>query len=313
MKATTRSHYEAAVRRALARIVAGLDEALDLERLGKEAALAPLHFHRVFRGMVGETPLELKRRLRLERAAHQLAETLLPIARIAFDAGYETHEAFTRSFRQSYGAAPSSFRERVARDARAHVHCELTTQNGLHFDPDPRAFDDALANVHLSCGETAMDVELKDMPELRLLTLRHLGAYSNIHETFARLGWLLGRAGLTWQPDTLLVAVYHDDPEATAVQELRADAAVTVTAGTPIPAELGTLTLPAGRYAHFVHRGAYARLGDTWARFMGDWLPASGHRVGAGLAYEIYFNTPENAPEHELRTGLYVPIDDPAA
>ena len=40
--------------------------------VGRVACLSPFHFHRVFRGMVGETPLELTRRLRLERAAWRL-------------------------------------------------------------------------------------------------------------------------------------------------------------------------------------------------------------------------------------------------
>ena len=94
MKETTRSSYELAVRHAVARIAAQLDDALDVHALGRAAALSPLHFHRVFRGMMGETPLELHRRLRLERAAFQLATTDLPVTQIAFDAGYETHEAF---------------------------------------------------------------------------------------------------------------------------------------------------------------------------------------------------------------------------
>lgn len=76
---------------ALARVVASLDEALDLGRLAREAALSPFHFHRIFRGMVGETPLELQRRLRLERAAFQLFAPGTSVTSIAFDAGYESH------------------------------------------------------------------------------------------------------------------------------------------------------------------------------------------------------------------------------
>src|SRR5690242_8438479 len=93
VKETTRSAYETAVRRAVERIAAQLDEALDLHALGRAAALSPLHFHRVFRGIVGETPLELHRRLRMERAALQLATSEIAVTRIALDAGYETHEA----------------------------------------------------------------------------------------------------------------------------------------------------------------------------------------------------------------------------
>ena len=67
MKPGTRSFYALAVQRAIDHIAATLDEALDLEALASRACLSPFHFHRVFKGMVGETPLELNRRLRLER------------------------------------------------------------------------------------------------------------------------------------------------------------------------------------------------------------------------------------------------------
>ena len=45
-----------------------LDKPLDLESLAEVAHFSPFHFHRVFKGMVGETPVELTRRLRIERS-----------------------------------------------------------------------------------------------------------------------------------------------------------------------------------------------------------------------------------------------------
>jgi effector-binding domain-containing protein len=32
------------------------------------------------------------------------------------------------------------------------------------------------------------------------------------------------------------------------------------------------------------------------------------HRIGSGVSYEIYLNTPEQVPKNELRTELYVPL-----
>jgi AraC family transcriptional regulator len=111
VKQETRSFYEAAVERAVALITEMLHEALDLTSLAQEAALSPFHFHRIFRGLTGETPLEMHRRLRLERAASQLLGSSATVTTIAFNAGYETHEAFTRAFRHAYAAPPSAFRQ----------------------------------------------------------------------------------------------------------------------------------------------------------------------------------------------------------
>ena len=41
---------------------------------------------------------------------------------------------------------------------------------------------------------------------------------------------------------------------------------------------------------------------------MGEWLPASEHRVGDGPSYEIYLNDPRRTPREELRTEMYIPI-----
>src|SRR5262249_20809830 len=132
VKPETRSFYEERVQRAIDRIVANLDEALDLGALAKDACLSPFHFHRVFRGMVGETPVELGRRLRLERAASALADTDRGITQLAFEAGYDTHEAFTRAFRARYGASPSEFRQRARAEGCTRAQIQLTAPCGVH-------------------------------------------------------------------------------------------------------------------------------------------------------------------------------------
>lgn len=55
------SHYAAMVQQTLERIARQLDEAFDLDTLAREACVAPFHFHRIFRGILGETPLEFAR------------------------------------------------------------------------------------------------------------------------------------------------------------------------------------------------------------------------------------------------------------
>ncbi len=66
-----------------------------------------------------------------------------------------------------------------------------------------------------------------------------------------------------------------------------------------MPHGLTEQRVPGGRYARTTHLGPYSELGDTWARFMGQWLPSSGERLGDGVTYEIYVNNPtEVAPRH---------------
>jgi len=306
MKQETQSFYEAAVGRAAERVAADLDRALDLQALAREAALSPLHFHRIFRGMLGETPLELHRRLRLERAASALASSEAPITDIAFSAGYETHESFTRAFREHYACSPTEFR-RARHEGPTSCgrppQIELAARSGIHFD----AARAAVIPVRFEQEGANMDVTIKEMPELRVATVSHRGPYNRISEAFARLGQLAASARL-FGPESAMLAIYHDDPETTPEPELRSDAAIVVSRDAKIPADMGELRLPAGRYACTTHVGPYERLGDAWARLMGEWLPKSGHRIADGMSYEIYRNTPMDVPRSELRTELYVPL-----
>jgi AraC family transcriptional regulator len=305
VKPETQSFYERAVQRALEHVVTHLDEALDLERLARHAALSPFHFHRIFRGMLGETPLALQRRLRLERAALQLLQTDTPVTTLALDAGYDTHEAFTRAFRQHYGYPPSELRkERAEGTSCARPHqIEIAARSGLHFCADVRAYD----LRHFIEGDRNMNVTIENRPELRTATLRHIGPYHRISEAFARLGDLAGHAGLLNVRPTML-AIYHDDPEATPESELRSDAAIVIPPDVRVPDGLTEQQVPGGRYAKTTHLGPYSELGDTWARFMGQWLPSSNERLGSGVTYEIYLNTPAEVPPEQLRTELYMPL-----
>jgi AraC family transcriptional regulator len=307
MKPETRSFYELAVQRAVERVVTDLDGALDLQALARAAALSPFHFHRIFRGMVGETPLELHRRLRLERAAWQLLNEDLPVTTVAFAAGYETHESFTRAFRLHYDCSPSEFRqsrELTAPTCASPFRTGLAARSGIHFEPERSG----TINPQFKRGESVMNVEIKDMNEMRVAAVEHVGPYNRISEAFARLGQLAGPAGL-FRPGAKMLAIYRDDPETTPVSELHSEAGITVPSDAQLPTGLREGHIPAGRYACTVHKGPYEKLGDTWARFMGEWLPKSGNRMKDGSSFEVYRNTPENTPKDELETELCIPLE----
>jgi AraC family transcriptional regulator len=147
-----------------------------------------------------------------------------------------------------------------------------------------------------------MKVETKEMPELRLVTVRHVGSYQGISEAFERLGTIAGAAGLSQDMGAVLMAVYHDDVDTTPPDQLRSDAAVTVAEGMPIPAGLAELRIPAGRYATTTHVGPYKTLGEAWSGLKREC------RARGGASYEIYRNTPAQVPPDKLVTELYLPI-----
>jgi AraC family transcriptional regulator len=299
VRSVTKSYYEVAVSTAVSDVVSDLDTAVDLESLAARAATSPFHFHRIFRGMVGETPLGLRRRLLMERAAWRLSRTDRSILEIALGAGFETHEAFTRAFRRAFSATPSEYRNRY------EPRIQLAAICGLHYEHD--GIDPS--GVILAKGESEMDIEIVDRPELRLGTVRHVGPYNRVTEAFERLGEVEGVSELFQDPGVAMLAIYHDDPESTPQDELRADAAVVVPESTPMPEGLVEQRIPGGTFARYEHIGPYEELGDVWARLLGQWLPDSGYSIGPGGTYEIYRNDMREVPAEELRTDLYVAVE----
>jgi len=96
-----------------------LNEPLDRETLATVAGFSVPHFHRVFTAHVGESAASYVRRLRLERAGRKLRMGAVDITEVALAAGYDTHAAFSKAFKQQFGLNPSEFRQ---------IGCSAATQ-----------------------------------------------------------------------------------------------------------------------------------------------------------------------------------------
>ena len=88
-----------------------LNEPLSREVLAAVAGFSIPHFHRIFRAHMGENISDYVRRVRLERAGRKLRMGAVDITEVALAAGYDTHAAFGRAFKQQYGLSPSEFRQ----------------------------------------------------------------------------------------------------------------------------------------------------------------------------------------------------------
>jgi AraC-like DNA-binding protein len=107
-------------------VVDSLDQIQDARGLARDAYQSRTQFYRVFRAMVEETPVAMRRRLLLERAAWHLSRTQFPVTEISLLANYGSLEAFTRAFRKAFGVSPSIYRRIGA--TYTHLHAS----NGIH-------------------------------------------------------------------------------------------------------------------------------------------------------------------------------------
>ncbi|WP_230469873.1 AraC family transcriptional regulator [Lujinxingia vulgaris] len=290
LRHTTTEDYLTRMASLQAYITEHLDEDLSPEVLAKVAMMSKHHFHRVFRGMFGESVAEHLRRLRLERAAIEVRRSERTLLRIALDAGYGSHEAFTRAFKSHFDLTPSQLRETL-----------------------PPNYDRRLAAEHRpTLPQAPLDVQLRHRPATPVIMLRHWGPYLEIGPAFNRLlDWALERGA---DPESIeLLGAYHDDPEITAAQKLRSDACVVHPGDWVGDGELVASELPGGTFAVVVHRGPYETLFKTYLRLIGQWLPNSGYEASAEPLLERYLNHPAHTPPEDLLTEVWARLQPASA
>jgi AraC family transcriptional regulator len=259
---------------------------LSLDRLANVACLSPCHFHRIFRAMVGEPLGQYVQRVRLEIAVVQLQTSTRNVLEIALDAGYESAAAFTRAFEQRFGLAPT--------ECRASHRFELRVR---------------AAQLKLSDTTNMITHEFRQWPSTQVAFVRHTGPYASVGAawqkvcSFAAARQLLG-------PKTRYIGISHDFPNLTASEQLRYDACVTLDREAAPAGEVGVKTIQAGRYAVFLQCGPYENFNATYDAIYRDWLPSSGEQLRDQPSFELYLNTPENTPPAELRTEIWLPLED---
>jgi AraC family transcriptional regulator len=279
-RATTSSSYRERVLRALVEIERDPGRAPELDALAREACLSAFHFHRVFSAIVGEGPAEYARRLRLERAAHDLTLSQDAVSTIARRAGYARQESFTRAFQARYGATPSAFR----REQRGR------------WAPAPS-------------GVSRVG-RVEAVPALRVAFIRHVGPYEQAPAQFERLMQWAGsgarRSGAQQEP--LLLGIAHDNPAVTPASRLRFDCCVALADDVRRgEGDVGIQTVLGSRYAAAVHQGSFATLAQTYRWLARDFLPEQRLVLRSAPAVEIYLTPPDSGAADGI-TEVLLPV-----
>lgn len=290
-----RQEYVGRINRAIDYVRGNLDGDLRLESIARAASFSPYHFHRIFKSVVGETVNAFVRRHRAQKAAGMLIHSpAMTITEISVACGYSSSSMFAREFRTHFGVSASQFRA-AGRASLERFRQELADRGHV------------LQKHHAQRTEMFFRVEVREEPPRRVAYIRHVGNYSEIGQAFSRLARWAGPRGLT-QENAHMLAIYHDNPDVTPVEKLRADACITVPEGTKVNRDIGLATLPGGTYA-----AAYVEIDDTqygeaWNRLFSDWLPESGYQPDDRPCYELYLNDPRTHPQNKHILEICEPV-----
>jgi AraC family transcriptional regulator len=279
--ATTATYVER-VNRAIDHIVGHLADSLRLGDLARVAMLSPFHFHRVFQTLVGATPADFVRRLRLEKALQLMSRTRAPsLTTIALACGFSSSSDFSRCFKRHFGVPPSSFDLRAWRQARgAEFEATALEATGL-------AHIERLPPRH---NPDAFRVKIRDLPARTVAYIRVDWPYqgNGVMKAVQKLVRWAERNGLA---DGQWLGYQWDNPEITLLEDCRYYAAVEAERFTP-RGEVGRFEFPPMTVAQVALRGGLDLELRAWQWLYGSWLPRSGFVPDDQPAFEAWMSRP---------------------
>lgn len=281
IKRSTEQSYRQRLNSVIAYLHENLDQDVRVEDLAQVANFSPCHWHRIYTAMQGETIAATVKRLRLERAADQLANHSTPVKEVATMARYSTPESFSKAFKAAYDQSPVAYRE-----------------SGSHT---------AFKLAQMLNDNEKFEVVVEPLDVRNCASVSHTGSYMQINQAMAQLFGELASQQLL-SDRTRMMAVFHDDPEMTPTESLRSAACSPVAARTALNAPLEALELYQGNYAKLLYQGPYADMKDAYQWLYGTWLPQSGFEVADAPNVEEYLNNPQEVAPGELLTRLSMPL-----
>lgn len=230
------------------------DNELSLEAMAEHAGVSRSHLSRIFPVATGIQLSHYLRGRRLTEAAKELAAGAPDILSVALDAGYGSHEAFTRAFRDQFGVTPDDVRRRRSLDM-------LKLMEPLRMDSAEKV--------------TLPPPVIEDRAAMRIAGLSSYFTFQTmdtIPHLWQRFGQYLPEMRIDGPPPAF--GVSGPMPEGSDGFDYFAGAPMPK-GREPLPG-LIEMTLPAGTYARFRHEGHISNIRATCGAVYETGLPALG-------------------------------------
>jgi len=251
--------------KALWYIESHLARPLSLDEISEVADVSRFHLVRAFAAATGFSVMRYVRARRLTEAARALAAGAPDILRVALDADYGSHEAFTRAFRDHFGVTPESVRANSCLDELKLQEPILMDSTALDKVAPPR-FETGKAMLIAGVGERISCDNGAGIP----------AQWQRFHQTIDDVPARVGNVAYG-------VCCNGDD-----AGNFDYIAGVEVADFSDLPREFSRVRIPAQKYAVFTHSDHISTIRRTVSTIWNHWLPASGHEVADAPNFERY-------------------------
>jgi AraC family transcriptional regulator len=259
-----------------------LYEELSVPLLAQRCATSPFHMCRVFRQATGMSIMAYVRARRLSEAARRLAGERIDILHVALDAGYGSHEAFTRAFASYLGVSPSTVRK-------------MRFLSTLHLMEALEMKKDMIVPV--------AEPEIREREAFRVVGLSARCSFEDISAIPGL--WRAFNARADDVAGTMHGVAYGVCCDADNAGHFRYLAGVEAS---DVPQGMDVVSIPKARYAVFTHRGHVADLPKTVYTIWNKALPDAGLTPASAPDFERYDE------RFDVRTGrgiieVWIPVE----
>ncbi len=290
-----------------------LSAEIKLQDLADVACFSQFHFHRIFNMLMGETPKDFLRRVRIERAAYMLKTSSESMAEIAYRCGFSSQATFSRAFRDYFQCSPTKWKYQqkdMQISGEISKNCKTESKTEQKFENSKLYFE--AVNLFLSkyrIGRTEMEVTIKNFEAMHVAYVANHGGYDEqkIGIAWEKLCSWAGPKGLLHQSTTYL-GISFDDPKVTPRDKCRYYACVTVPEATQVAGEVGLYQIHGGRYAVQRVEVYGHEIEKCYDELVGAWLPANGYEPADYPSIEIYHTPASDHPEGKFDMSICVPV-----
>lgn len=296
------------------------DHEHDLESLAKISHFSKYHFHRVFKGVIGEPLNKYIQRIRIEKAAHFLKyHHKKSITEIAIDCGFVNSASFSRAFKDHFGLSATEWRNgahiEFSKNRKGHSKDGNEVSKFWKDASSSSAYIDGSKNITWKINmlnRNDVTVEIKNINKINIAYIRHIGPFKGETEKWGSLfqkliSWGASR-GLINCSDTQYFTVFRDELEITDFSKFKADVCISVEAETKADGDIGISHIAAGRYAVAQFEIDANEYEQAWQLIYSEWLPKSGFQPDERCCFERYLNDPKQHPKNKHIIEVYIPV-----
>jgi len=289
-----------------------ISQDMTLDELASVAGFSKFHFHRIFYSFMKETLFQFIQRIRLQKGADRLCMNRdVSITQIAYDCGFSSSAAFSRSFKAFFNQTPSQYRSEKGNWCVQNSNMNQGDGNQWKEKIPKIPYNEGILNEKgkMNMSDYSTQVTVRNLEEMTLAYVRYIGPYAGNEDLFKNLfdrlySWA-GPRGLADDPNAKCLIIYHDNPEITEEEKLRVSVCLSVPADTPVDGEIGKMTIPAGKYAMARYELTSEEYGKAWDWVYSQWLPQSGYEPDDRPCFEWY---PEAEKDGKVIVDICVPV-----